>query len=186
MSSLSARSSWACSRTSPVRLSVTRRPTGPLACSTTGNCTTVQWRGTVRRMHTITIIGAGVAGLTAAITCAEQGAEVRLLEAHETLGGRARSTDGSYKANLGPHATYRGGTLWNWLHQRDLMPPVARPQLTGYRFHCRVGGRLPRPHGACWPDWLWLPPAAASNRACGSPVHGTPTSFTDGHTQSWV
>jgi NAD(P)-binding Rossmann-like domain len=86
-------------------------------------------------MHTITIIGAGVAGLTAAITCAEQGAEVRLLEAHETLGGRARSTDGSYKANLGPHATYRGGTLWNWLHQRDLMPPVARPQLTGYRFH---------------------------------------------------
>ncbi len=86
-------------------------------------------------MHTITIIGAGVAGLTAAITCAEQGAEVRLLEAHETLGGRARSTDGSYKANLGPHAIYRGGTLWNWLHQRDLMPPVARPQLTGYRFH---------------------------------------------------
>ena len=86
-------------------------------------------------MHTITIIGGGVAGLTAAITCAEQGAEVRLLEAHERLGGRARSTDGSYKANLGPHAIYKGGMLWNWLHQRDLMPPVARPQLTGYRFH---------------------------------------------------
>ncbi len=86
-------------------------------------------------MHTITIIGGGVAGLTAAITCAEQDAEVRLLEAHERLGGRARSTDGSYKANLGPHAIYKGGMLWNWLHQRDLMPPVARPQLTGYRFH---------------------------------------------------
>jgi len=24
----------------------------------------------------------------------------------------------------------------------------------------------------------WFPPAATSNRACGSPVHGSPTSFT--------
>ena len=47
----------------------------------------------------------------------------------------------------------------------------------------RVGGKLPRPHGACWPDWLWLPPAAASNRACGSPAQRSPTSFTDRHTQ---
>ena len=50
--------------------------------------------------------------------------------------------------------------------------------------YCRVGGRLPRPRGACWPDWLWLPPAAASNCACGSPAHSSPTSFTDWHTQS--
>jgi hypothetical protein len=85
-------------------------------------------------MHEITIIGGGVAGLTAAITCAEQGAIVCLFEAHDELGGRARSTDGRYKANLGPHAIYKGGTLWNWLSERDLMPPIARPQLTGYRF----------------------------------------------------
>jgi phytoene dehydrogenase-like protein len=88
-------------------------------------------------MHEITIIGGGVAGLTAAITCAEQGATVSLSEAHDELGGRARSTDGPYKANLGPHAIYKGGTLWNWLHERDLMPPIARPQLTGYRFRYR-------------------------------------------------
>ncbi len=86
-------------------------------------------------MRTITVIGGGVAGLTAAITCAEGGAPVRLLEAHEQLGGRARSTDGPYKANLGPHALYRGGVLWDWLATRDLMPPVARPLLTGVRFH---------------------------------------------------
>src|SRR5690348_15776441 len=86
-------------------------------------------------MEQITIIGAGVAGLTAAITCAEQGASVQLLEAHDTLGGRARSTDGPYKANLGPHAIYRGGSLWNWLSERELMPPLARPRLTGFRFH---------------------------------------------------
>ena len=55
-------------------------------------------------MQEITIVGGGLAGLTAAIACAEQGAPVRLLEAHDELGGRARSTDGPYKANLGPHA----------------------------------------------------------------------------------
>lgn len=85
-------------------------------------------------MNEITVIGGGVAGLTAAITCAEAGADVRLFEAHETLGGRARSTDGPYKANLGPHAIYRGGVLFDWLSTRNLMPPLARPILTGVRF----------------------------------------------------
>lgn len=86
-------------------------------------------------MRQVTVVGGGVAGLTAAITCAELGAPVRLLEAHELLGGRARSADGPYKANLGPHAVYKGGVLWNWLNERGLMPPLARPRLTGYRFH---------------------------------------------------
>lgn len=78
-------------------------------------------------MDEITVIGGGVSGLTAAITCAEGGAEVRLFEAHETLGGRARSTEGPHKANLGPHAIYKGGVLWDWLSQRGLMPPLAKP-----------------------------------------------------------
>jgi phytoene dehydrogenase-like protein len=86
-------------------------------------------------MHEITVIGGGVAGLTAAITCAEGGASVRLFEAHEKVGGRARSTDGPYKANLGPHAIYKGGVLWDWFSERDLMPPISRPLLTGVRFH---------------------------------------------------
>jgi hypothetical protein len=86
-------------------------------------------------MNEITIIGGGVAGLTAAITCAEGGGDVQLLEAHERLGGRARSTDGPYKANLGPHAVYGGGVLFEWLTKRELMPALARPLLTGVRFH---------------------------------------------------
>jgi phytoene dehydrogenase-like protein len=86
-------------------------------------------------MSEITVVGGGVAGLTAAIACAEGGGEVTLFEAHAKLGGRARSTDGPYKANLGPHAIYAGGVLWNWLTERDLMPPLARPPLTGVRFH---------------------------------------------------
>jgi phytoene dehydrogenase-like protein len=85
-------------------------------------------------MNEITVIGGGVAGLTAAITCAEEGADVRLFEAHDTLGGRSRSTDGDYIANLGPHAIY-GGVLSEWLRARGLLPPLARPLLTGVRFH---------------------------------------------------
>jgi hypothetical protein len=99
------------------------------------NCTQGHLSRTVHAMNEITVIGGGLAGLTAAITSAEGGAEVRLLEAHQQLGGRARSTDGAYKANLGPHAIYTGGPLWDWLTQRNLMPPLARPPLTGVRFH---------------------------------------------------
>ncbi|MBV9414677.1 MAG: NAD(P)-binding protein [Solirubrobacterales bacterium] len=86
-------------------------------------------------MSEITVIGGGLAGLTAAITSAEAGASVTLFEAHQRLGGRGRSTDGPYKANLGPHAIYAGGVLWDWLNARGLMPPLARPLLTGVRFH---------------------------------------------------
>ncbi len=86
-------------------------------------------------MSESTVIGGGIAGLAAAITCAEGDAKVRLFEAHQQLGGRALSSDGPYKANLGPHAVYTGGVLWDWLTRRGLMPPLARPPLTGVRFH---------------------------------------------------
>jgi phytoene dehydrogenase-like protein len=88
-------------------------------------------------MQKITVIGGGLAGLTAAISCAEQGAEVRLLEAHAELGGRARSMSGPYKANLGPHALLSSNPLWSWLGERKLMPPYARPPLSGVRFRWR-------------------------------------------------
>jgi phytoene dehydrogenase-like protein len=89
------------------------------------------------QVQKITVIGGGLAGLTAAISCAEQGAEVRLLEAHGELGGRARSMDGPYKANLGPHALLSSNPFWRWLGERDLLPPYARPPLSGVRFRWR-------------------------------------------------
>ncbi len=81
----------------------------------------------------ITIVGGGLAGLTAAITCAEGGARVSLLEARSALGGRARSSDGPYKANVGPHAFYKDGPLWQWMAERKLLPHHVGPPLAGFR-----------------------------------------------------
>ncbi len=85
----------------------------------------------------VTVIGGGLAGLTAAISCAEQGAPVRLIEAHRELGGRARTTDGPYRANLGPHAILSSSPMWRWLGARELLPPHTRPPLSGVRFRWR-------------------------------------------------
>ncbi|MGB6057980.1 MAG: FAD/NAD(P)-binding protein, partial [Microthrixaceae bacterium] len=67
---------------------------------------------------TITVIGAGVGGLIAAIEAAEAGMSVDLLEARSRLGGRAHSVDQPYVANLGPHALYSSTSLWDWLVER--------------------------------------------------------------------
>jgi phytoene dehydrogenase-like protein len=99
--------------------------------------TTIQLADTVAAMDTITIVGGGLAGLTAAISAAEAGGRVTLLEAHAELGGRARSLPGPYKANLGPHALLADSPFWRWLGARDLIPPHARPPLSGVRFRWR-------------------------------------------------
>jgi phytoene dehydrogenase-like protein len=90
----------------------------------------------------ITVVGGGIAGLVAAIACAEEGTKVRLVEAHERLGGRARSTDGPYKANLGPHAMYNDGAFWRWMRERDILPAYRKARLSGVRL--RLGGTLRR------------------------------------------
>ncbi|WP_169984726.1 NAD(P)/FAD-dependent oxidoreductase [Microbispora sp. H10836] len=91
----------------------------------------------------ITIVGGGLAGLTAAIACAEGGASVVLHEAHNALGGRARSTAAPYVANEGVHALYADGLPWRWLDERRLVRPYALPRpghLLRARF--RRDGRL--------------------------------------------
>src|SRR5918994_332101 len=93
-------------------------------------------------METITIVGAGVAGMTAAISLAEAGAPVVLFDARSAPGGRARSLDGPYRANLGPHVLYKDGAMFRWLGERALLPPIAGVPLTGLRL--RWGGELHR------------------------------------------
>ncbi|WP_309051961.1 NAD(P)-binding protein [Streptomyces sp.] len=96
-------------------------------------------------MRTLTIVGGGFAGLTAAITAAEAGARVTLYEAHRTLGGRARTADGPYRANEGPHALYNGGPHWTWLGQRGLIGPLAPlPPAEALRLRFHRAGALRR------------------------------------------
>ncbi|MEV2229689.1 NAD(P)-binding protein [Streptomyces phaeochromogenes] len=98
-----------------------------------------------RPTHRITVIGGGFAGLTAAITAAEAGAKVTVYEAHHTLGGRARTAEGPYKTNEGPHALYKGGPHWTWLSQRDLIGELAPlPPLEAARLRLRHKGALRR------------------------------------------
>jgi phytoene dehydrogenase-like protein len=93
-------------------------------------------------MQEITVVGGGLAGLIAAIEAAESGAPVRLLEARSRLGGRAATAPGDHRANLGPHALYTGGSLWEWLVARELEQPCGRPAARGLRF--RWQGELRR------------------------------------------
>jgi phytoene dehydrogenase-like protein len=96
-------------------------------------------------MHRITVVGGGFAGLTAAITAAEAGAKVTVYEAHHTLGGRARTAEGPYKTNEGPHALYKGGPHWTWLQQRNLIGELAPlPPLEAARLRLRHKGALRR------------------------------------------
>ena len=96
-------------------------------------------------MHRITVIGGGFAGLTAAVTAAEAGAKVTVYEAHHTLGGRARTAEGPYRTNDGPHALYSGGPHWSWLRQRDLLGALAPiPPLEAARLRLRHHGALRR------------------------------------------
>jgi phytoene dehydrogenase-like protein len=77
----------------------------------------------------VVVIGAGLAGLTAAASAARTGKPVIVVEAHAG-GGRARTDDrGGYRFNQGPHALYRGGEAWRILAElgvahRGHMPPL--------------------------------------------------------------
>jgi phytoene dehydrogenase-like protein len=99
-------------------------------------------------MSQVTVVGGGIAGLTAAITCAEEGARVLLLEAHAELGGRARSDAGPYKANLGPHVLYAKGPLWDWLQERKLTPRNSGAPLAPFRLRWQGEMRRVPPLGA--------------------------------------
>ena len=93
-------------------------------------------------MDEITVVGGGLAGLVAAIECAEAGQRVRLIEASRELGGRARTLDGPFRANLGAHVIYADGCSWAWLRSRKLLPPARRGPLQGLRFY--YGGQARR------------------------------------------
>ena len=79
------------------------------------------------------VIGAGLAGLTAAATAARAGRPVVVVEAH-AAGGRARTDERSgYRFNQGPHALVRGGEAERILRDLGVPHPGHRPPLRGSR-----------------------------------------------------
>ena len=96
----------------------------------------------------VTVVGGGLAGLYASIACAEGGAEVELLERRSELGGLARSCEGPYVCTFGPHVLYSDGPHYPWLAERDLLPPMHSPPMTGpARFDTGGRSRLAPPLG---------------------------------------
>ncbi|MFD3461635.1 NAD(P)-binding protein [Nocardia fluminea] len=77
----------------------------------------------------ITVIGGGLAGLTAAIAAAETGVPVHLHEAHHTLGGRGRATPPPHVAHEGAHVFYADGPHYAWLKQRGFVAGLGLPGL---------------------------------------------------------
>lgn len=82
----------------------------------------------------IVVIGAGLAGLMAALTAARAGARVALLDGRRSLGGRARThVHSDFHLNEGGHALYEGGETLTALAALGIDPPGASPDIRRYR-----------------------------------------------------
>jgi phytoene dehydrogenase-like protein len=78
------------------------------------------------------VVGAGLAGLTAAVTAAGAGAHVTVVEARGHEGGRARtSTVDGFLLNQGAHALYRNGPAWCVLRELGIEPRGHSPAQSG-------------------------------------------------------
>jgi phytoene dehydrogenase-like protein len=78
----------------------------------------------------VVVVGAGVAGLVAAVETAKGGARTLVLDAHAP-GGRARTTErDGYLFNEGPHALYEQGAFMAVLKRWGLEPPGRQPLAT--------------------------------------------------------
>ncbi|WP_336084501.1 FAD-dependent oxidoreductase [Nocardia sp. SSK8] len=93
----------------------------------------------------ITVIGGGLAGLTAAIAAAETGVPVKLFEAHQTLGGRGRATPPPHVAHEGAHVFYADGPHYTWLKKRGFVAGLGWPGPTdAAKVGFRIDGRIRR------------------------------------------
>lgn len=99
-------------------------------------------------MRDLVIVGAGLAGLTAAALASKAGLEVEVLESGSAPGGRAdtQRVEGSL-FNLGPHALYQGGEAERILNELGVRTSGGVPRGTGV---FTLGGRVHRLPGSPW------------------------------------
>ncbi len=78
----------------------------------------------------VVVVGGGPAGLAAAITAADAGATVTLLERRAGLGGRSRTdeVEGAH-LNLGPHAMYEAGAALAFLRSHGVDAAGVAPDM---------------------------------------------------------
>ena len=75
----------------------------------------------------VTVVGAGIAGLSAALTLTAAGRRVLVLDAHRA-GGRARTDEHQgFLHNVGPHAVYRSGALAGVLRDHGIVTTGGSP-----------------------------------------------------------
>jgi hypothetical protein len=80
----------------------------------------------------IHVVGAGLAGLTAAAFIARAGLPVVVHESRDRLGGRATTDDrDGFRFDQGPHALYRGGAAERVLAELGIHPRGAAPDVRG-------------------------------------------------------
>lgn len=83
---------------------------------------------TDQECHDVAVIGAGMAGLSAAVEAAGRGARVVLLDARREIGGRARTRPrAGYALNEGAHALYVDGAAMRFLRELGCEPPGGVP-----------------------------------------------------------
>ena len=70
----------------------------------------------------LVVVGAGIAGLCAALAAAEQGVRVVVLDAHQPGGRAATISRDGFLLNVGPHALYRAGHLSRVLTTHGVQP----------------------------------------------------------------
>ena len=87
----------------------------------------IAMRDELERETDVVVVGGGVAGLMTAMTAAQAGSRVTVLEANE-LGGRGRTADrDGYALNIGPHALYLTGALRTALVAHGIDPAGGTP-----------------------------------------------------------
>ena len=102
----------------------------------------------MQERYDVVVVGAGLAGLTAAATAAATGASTLVVDAHQP-GGRA-STDerGRYRFNRGAHALYNGGAAEATLARLGVTAAGAAPPAAGALG--RIGNRIDLLPASTW------------------------------------